>query len=70
MSSITFRTLVLSTALLTGGFSFTAFAQESDYSAKDLNEQLVMSTLWMQASAEYKALSYQAFNLAKMQFDQ
>ena len=70
MSSITFRTLVLSTALLTGGFSFTAFAQESDYSTKDLNEQLVMSTLWMQASAEYKALSYQAFNLAKIQFDQ
>ncbi|MGO2232637.1 5'-nucleotidase, lipoprotein e(P4) family [Marinomonas sp. UCMA 3892] len=70
MSSITFRTLVLSTALLTGSFSFSALAQESDYSAKDLNEQLVMSTLWMQASAEYKALSYQAFNLAKMQFDQ
>ena len=69
MSSTTFRTWVLSAALFTGSFSLPALAHDTDFSAKDLNEQLVMSTLWMQASAEYKALSYQAFNLARMQFD-
>ena len=39
------------------------------YTTKDLNEQLVMATLWMQTSAEYRASSYQAFNLAKMNLD-
>lgn len=41
-----------------------------DYSSKDLNEQLVMATLWMQKSAEYRAMCYQSFNLAKMMLDQ
>lgn len=40
-----------------------------EYTTKELNEQLVMATLWMQKSAEYRALSYQAFNVAKMQLD-
>lgn len=39
------------------------------YSTKDLNEQLVMATLWMQSSAEFRALSYQAFNVAAMNLD-
>ena len=39
------------------------------YTMLDLNEQLVMSTLWMQTSAEYRALCYQTFNLAKMNLD-
>ncbi|MGB5987226.1 MAG: 5'-nucleotidase, lipoprotein e(P4) family [Desulfobacterales bacterium] len=39
------------------------------YSTRDLNEQLVMATLWVQASAEFRALSYQAFNLARMNLD-
>jgi 5'-nucleotidase (lipoprotein e(P4) family) len=69
MSGRYFSILYLSTVLLVGSFSFSVQAQDSEFNAKDLNEQLVMSTLWMQASAEYKALSYQAFNLAKMQFD-
>ncbi|SBS38440.1 Lipoprotein E precursor [Marinomonas spartinae] len=42
---------------------------EASYDTKDLNEQLVMANLWVQASGEYKALAYQAFNLAKMQLD-
>lgn len=46
----------------------TAVAQE--YSTKNLNEQLVMATLWYQASAEMRAISYQSFNLAKMILDQ
>lgn len=39
------------------------------YSTRDLNEQLVMATLWMQSSAEFRALSYQAFNVAAMNLD-
>ncbi len=39
------------------------------YTTRDLNEQLVMATLWMQASAEYRALCYQAFNVAAMNLD-
>lgn len=46
-------------------------AKEGDaaYSTRDLNEQLVMATLWMQSSAEFRALSYQAFNVAAMNLD-
>lgn len=39
---------------------------ENTYSTKDMNEQLVMGTLWTQASAEFRALCYQTFSLAKM----
>ncbi len=39
------------------------------YTTKDFNEQLVMATLWMQTAAEYRALCYQAFNLAKILID-
>ena len=39
------------------------------YTMRDLNEQLVMATLWMQTSAEFRALCYQTFNLAKMNLD-
>lgn len=39
------------------------------YTTKDFNEQLVMATLWMQTAAEYKAICYQTFNLAKMLVD-
>ncbi|OEF96387.1 5'-nucleotidase, lipoprotein e(P4) family [Vulcanibacillus modesticaldus] len=41
----------------------------SDYNTEDLNEQLVMATAWVQNSAEYRALAYQAFNVAKMILD-
>jgi len=36
------------------------------YSTVDLNEQLIMATLWYQQSAEFRALSYQTFELAQM----
>lgn len=36
------------------------------YTTEDLNEQLMMATLWVQSSSEFRALSYQAFNLAEM----
>lgn len=57
--------------LLAGGCANMNFkkAAEKSYTTRDLNEQLVMATLWMQASAEFRALSYQAFNLAAMNLD-
>jgi 5'-nucleotidase (lipoprotein e(P4) family) len=39
------------------------------YTTKDLNEQSVLAIAWVQASAEFRALSYQSFNLAKMNLD-
>ena len=62
--------MFLVVGLLTTGGRFTADCRAADqYSTKDLNEQLVMATLWVQASAEFRALCYQAFNLAKMNLD-
>lgn len=43
--------------------------EKDTYTTQDLNEQLVMATLWMQKSAEYRALCYQTFQLAQMQVD-
>ena len=57
-------------ALLAGALAAAPLAQaEEAYTTRDLNEQLVMATLWMQASAEFRALSHQAFNVAHMQLD-
>ncbi len=39
------------------------------YATQNLNEQLLMAMLWMQTSAEFQALCYQAFNLARMNLD-
>lgn len=64
--------LLLSTILLFAGCAATSpkgSAMEKSYSMVDLNEQLVLATLWMQSSAEYRALLYQTFNLAKMNLD-
>ena len=67
------RFMKLFLALLLGvGFftvSLTGAARAQEYTVKDLNEQLVMATLWIQRSAEFQALSHQAYNVAKMMFD-
>ena len=34
------------------------------------NEHLLMATLWQQKAAEYRALAYQAFNIAKKRIDE
>lgn len=61
---------------ISGKFKFTvmilvalALMTGCTYTTKDLNEQLVMSTVWMQSSAEFRAISYQSFNHAKMRLD-
>jgi 5'-nucleotidase (lipoprotein e(P4) family) len=39
------------------------------YTTKDLNEQSVLAVNYVQTSAEFRALSYQSYNLAKMNLD-
>jgi 5'-nucleotidase (lipoprotein e(P4) family) len=70
MPNIKLRSLVISTSLILGSLATPlSWADSVEYDTKALNEQLVMSTLWTQVSGEYKALSYQAFNMAKLQLD-
>jgi 5'-nucleotidase (lipoprotein e(P4) family) len=45
------------------------FAKQNTYTTKDLNQESVLALSWMQNAAEFKALSYQAFNLAKLRWD-
>lgn len=51
----------------------SAFAQSTTttapYTLKNLNEQTVMALAWMQNSAEYRELCYQAYNMAGMMVD-
>ena len=62
--------LILFAALMAGSSGSALFAQEQPaYSGKDLNEQMVMALAWVQGSAEYRELCYQAFNLAGMIVD-
>lgn len=51
-----------------GVFSNTNFAQQVPVPAAD-NEYQMAATLYMQKAAEYRALCYQAFNLAKLRLD-
>jgi 5'-nucleotidase (lipoprotein e(P4) family) len=62
-----FLVLWLGAGVLT--VSLTGNARAQEHTVKDLNEQLVLATLWIQRSAEFRALSYQAYNVAKMMFD-
>lgn len=65
-----FVIIFIAAAILSAGGPFATRSVAADqYTTKDLNEQLVMATLWMQTSAEFRALCYQAFNLAKMNLD-
>ena len=53
-----------------GGVSQAKGPASESYTARDLNEQLVMATLWMQTSAEFRALCYQTYALARMVLDE
>ena len=62
--------IFVAVSMLSIGGPFTANSlADSHYTTKDLNEQGVMATLWVQTSAEFRALCYQSFNLAKMNLD-
>lgn len=47
----------------------TVLAQQPTAAPQADNQYQVGPTLWMQKAAEYRALAYQAFNLARWQFD-
>jgi 5'-nucleotidase (lipoprotein e(P4) family) len=65
-----FVIIFVASGILGMGGPFTAGSIAADqYATRDLNEQLVMATLWVQTSAEFRALCYQSFNLAKMNLD-
>ena len=62
--------LVLASGIFVRAVPRQMEAKETQASTtQDLNEQLVMATLWMQTSAEFRAHCYQAFNLARMNLD-
>ncbi|WP_413700152.1 5'-nucleotidase, lipoprotein e(P4) family [Psychromonas sp. KJ10-10] len=42
---------------------------ESEFTTKDLNEESILALSWVQNSAEFQALAYQAFNIAKLKWD-
>ncbi|CAG9295567.1 5'-nucleotidase, lipoprotein e(P4) family [Celerinatantimonas diazotrophica] len=71
LSIIAFSSLILSgCAQLSPTDSQTQSAHpgaSQTYSTKDLNEQQMQALVWMQRSAEYRALCYQAFNVATNQ---
>lgn len=57
-------------ALAAEPYSIENEQSTENYTQKDLNEQAVMALLWMQTSAEYRELCYQAYNVAKMRVDE
>jgi len=61
------RTIRLSIALTLFLTAFTAHAEE--FTTKDLNEEAILASSWVQNSAEFKSLAYQAFNIAKLRWD-
>lgn len=62
---VTFSTLVTSSLLALGLKQDTA-----EITNAQLNEQSVLAINWVQQSGEYQALTYQAFNIARIVFDQ
>ena len=60
---------VFITGLVWAGSPVLTSRAAEEYTTQDLNEQLVVATLYMQASAEYRAICFQAFNLARMNLD-
>ena len=72
MKSIIQKLLLISFFVaVTTGCASTPKTQDSDAEARALLlEQTVLAMNWMQQSGEYRALAYQAFNTAKMIYDQ
>ena len=61
---------ILLLGLTVGGCVSRPPAAANDNAQQQLTEQTVFAVNWMQQSGEYSALSYQAFNMAEMAFDQ
>ncbi|MBU1343295.1 MAG: 5'-nucleotidase, lipoprotein e(P4) family [Proteobacteria bacterium] len=41
----------------------------AEFTTRELNQQSILALSWVQNSAEFKALAFQAFNLAKLRWD-
>lgn len=62
------KTFLVLTAFCT--LNLTAIpANSEEFTTKDLNEESILALSWVQTAAEFKALSYQAFNLATLRWD-
>jgi len=66
---LTVMVFVLAGFMVVGGQIYAKSPAPEQYTMLELNEQLVMATLWMQTSAEFRALCHQSFNLARMNLD-
>ncbi|MDA7746066.1 5'-nucleotidase, lipoprotein e(P4) family [Psychromonas sp.] len=66
MKSISKSLLGLTIAI---ALSSNSFASETKFTTKNLNDESVLALTWIQNSAEFTALSYQAFNIAKLRWD-
>ncbi len=64
--SLTMMVLVAVALIAVGG---QIQAKGPAYTTQDLNEQSVLAINWVQTSAEYRALCYQSYNLARMNLD-
>jgi 5'-nucleotidase (lipoprotein e(P4) family) len=52
------------------GYSILGGCSSKEADKRSINEALIMGTLWVQRSAEYRALAYQAFHIAKLRVDE
>ena len=68
LTSITALSLIFSPVVLSDNPVQAAELSEDDYQQK-LNNEALMSILWTQTSAEYRALCYQAYNTAMEQIN-
>jgi 5'-nucleotidase (lipoprotein e(P4) family) len=59
--------VMVAVALITVGGQIQA--KGPAYTTQDLNEQSVLAINWVQTSAEFRALCYQSYNLARMNLD-
>ena len=51
-------------------FNLVNFSANADDSTiKDLHEEAILALSWVQTAAEFKALAYQAFNIASLRWD-
>jgi HAD superfamily, subfamily IIIB (Acid phosphatase) len=64
------RAVLICALLLPAGFSVQAQTSAEGRQAGADNEYQTGAILWTQSSAEYHALTYQAFSLAKLRLDQ
>lgn len=71
-TSTFFLSIVFSCLIFTGCTSSHSTAGENDKvsSPLKLSDHTIQAVLWQQNAAEYRALSYQAFNIAQLRLDQ